>query len=337
MTRTNESRIAGLDALRGIAALAVVLFHFTNKHADLPGLAMPAWGSWFRYGHHGVELFFVISGYVMLMSVERAATPWRFIVGRFERLMPTFWAGTTITFLAILALGLGPRAVSVSDWLVGLTMQTEALNLVFRRDPPWRIVDGVYWTLTVEWFFYFLIFGVRLIGGIGREKVWCVLWIATIVLLSKLDGPWIIQALLGAKWAPYLATGVVIARMQQGKISRSLGSVILLGFGICAGVVSGAEAWWIWVIATAAVAWATSNGNSALALRPLLWLGGISYPLYLIHQNVGLSVLNRMQQKGIAWEASFGVAIVSTFAIAWILHETVELKVANWIKQRRSR
>ena len=92
-------RLLELDALRGLAALAVVLFHYTVyygktvDHADNP---------WFRfsYGHYGVMLFFMISGFVILMTLDRTKTVWDFAVARFCRLYPVYWAAMLFDFHA---------------------------------------------------------------------------------------------------------------------------------------------------------------------------------------------------------------------------------------------
>ena len=82
-----EGRLQELDALRGLAALVVVLFHYTSRydvvfgHNSAPLVSAP-------WGHFGVNLFFGISGFVIFMTLGRTQTPADFIVSRFSRLYP---------------------------------------------------------------------------------------------------------------------------------------------------------------------------------------------------------------------------------------------------------
>ena len=85
------SRYKELDALRGIAALIVVLFHFTmeREQAKLG----------FELGVTGVDLFFIISGFVIYMTINKVSTTLEFVINRFTRLFPVYWSCVTFTFL----------------------------------------------------------------------------------------------------------------------------------------------------------------------------------------------------------------------------------------------
>src|SRR4030095_2287642 len=88
-------RIGELDALRGLAALAVMIFHYTGHygknvgHVDRPLLEL-------ALGNYGVQLFFMISGFVIFMTIEKTRTAMDFVVTRFSRLYPAYWASLLI-------------------------------------------------------------------------------------------------------------------------------------------------------------------------------------------------------------------------------------------------
>ena len=84
-----SGRVLELDALRGLAALAVVFYHYTTRFDQLFGHTFPLpWSvSW---GHYGVDLFFMLSGFVILMTLERTSDSWKFAWGRFSRLYPAY-------------------------------------------------------------------------------------------------------------------------------------------------------------------------------------------------------------------------------------------------------
>jgi len=94
-------RLVGLDVLRGFAAVAVMLHHHGQYYDELyPGRA-PLSVNFFD-GHFGVELFFIISGFVILMTIERKATVWAFAVARAARLMPCFLAALALATVILI-------------------------------------------------------------------------------------------------------------------------------------------------------------------------------------------------------------------------------------------
>src|SRR2546430_2652712 len=98
MIAGGKPRFAELDLLRGVAALWVVLFHYTTQYSrlyvpdrrDLLGFEFPD-------GTLGVYLFFMISGFVIFMTLHRSERPLDFVVSRFARLYPAYWAGIVLT------------------------------------------------------------------------------------------------------------------------------------------------------------------------------------------------------------------------------------------------
>lgn len=97
--KQNEERLLELDALRGLAAVYVLIFHFICSYQQSLGAKAFELSRFFS-GIYGVQLFFIISGYVIFMSLDRIARPLDFIVSRFSRLFPAYWAAVIIaTFL----------------------------------------------------------------------------------------------------------------------------------------------------------------------------------------------------------------------------------------------
>src|SRR4051812_43792526 len=101
-----KKHFVSIDALRGIAALLVMVFHFEellyfappDRHPSLDAL-------WAHYGLLGVELFFTISGFVILMSVEGAKSVAHFAVGRIARLYPAYWASVLVMGIYLFEFG----------------------------------------------------------------------------------------------------------------------------------------------------------------------------------------------------------------------------------------
>src|SRR3954471_5447882 len=102
------ARLVELDALRGVAVLLVVAFHYTARFAE----AYPAAGAGapdFSFGAYGVHLFFIISGFVIIMTVDRSERAADFVVARFSRLFPAYWTAILITSAVLWLPGRGAR------------------------------------------------------------------------------------------------------------------------------------------------------------------------------------------------------------------------------------
>ena len=151
-----QTRLAELDALRGLAALSVVFYHFTTWYNNKFIMHIhPLFSFWF--GYCGVHLFFMISGFVIFMTLEKTAKPFDFIVSRFSRLYPAYWA--VILFNLILISPIDPR-----QFILNATMLS-----------PWlhsKYVCGAFWTLSVELAFYICILFLFITRTLKYIEIW---------------------------------------------------------------------------------------------------------------------------------------------------------------------
>ena len=191
MTAPAPVRLAWLDALRGYAALVVVLFHLSPQVLG-PDRHLAVM-RWIDLGKYGVMLFFLISGYVIPMSLERHGSLRRFWIGRLCRIYPAYLA--TIALVAVLvALGLlrwpaSLRAETVTGVLAHATMMPDLLGL--------RGVVRVFWTLSYEMTFYLLVAGL-FAWRLHRHSAW---WAGGLALTALLAGPVLPDDLLGGTFA----------------------------------------------------------------------------------------------------------------------------------------
>jgi peptidoglycan/LPS O-acetylase OafA/YrhL len=158
------SRIRELDSLRGIAAVAVALFHLAYWYGNPPP------DRWlFLWGHYGVELFFLISGFVIFMTLERSKSVYDFAVSRVARLYPAYWVAVALT--SIVAYAAFPRwdsaPPSFGVVLVNLTM----LQRFFMVGE----IDKSYWTLAIELSFYVAIAAAFKARLMSRIEVPCII------------------------------------------------------------------------------------------------------------------------------------------------------------------
>ena len=167
------AKLDGIEAGRGLAASAVVLYH-TARHLDKI-YGMPTLMSAFRFGHAGVDLFFVISGLIILYVHYRdVGAPRRlghYVGRRFTRVMPTYWVALAITVL--LAIEGGHALPSVADiaWSVSLLPSNRGLLL------------DIAWTLRFELVFYAVFCALILnrTAGIAVMALWLSLIVAVFI------------------------------------------------------------------------------------------------------------------------------------------------------------
>jgi peptidoglycan/LPS O-acetylase OafA/YrhL len=323
------SRIVDLDALRGLAALAVVLFHYTTRYGELYGHrgALPFALPW---GHFGVQLFFGISGFVIFMTLERTRTLADFAVSRFSRLYPAYWAAMLLTGAVVLVAGMSELALSPSAFAANATMLQSFASL--------PSVDGVYWTLSVELAFYVAMALLWRLGLLGRIEPLLIAWMSLHWIwtfaprLIGVEPSWLLGALLLQQHIAFFAIGIAAYRLRAGADRRWVAAVILTALATvlaCDGFVHAEVA----AIAATLIAVAL-RGLPVLRFPPLVWLGAISYSLYLLHQYIGFALLGRLEGAGLTPGPAILVTLAAILLIASAVTLTVERPALGAIRSR---
>ena len=156
----NANRISSFDGLRGIAVVIVVLFHCFYMLSPTHYLDENIIGNISKYGWLGVELFFIISGFVISFTLYKYNNVKSFCIARFARLYPTYWAA--IIFSSILYF-FQYRHIDLSKYFINFLMFHGLLNL-----PD---VSDVFWTLSVELLFYAIAAAIFYFGYFIKNKV----------------------------------------------------------------------------------------------------------------------------------------------------------------------
>lgn len=355
--KTQQREIVGIDLLRFAAAFMVMSFHLgfwgcaspqsrTNSllqvHACFPALA-----PWASAGWVGVEIFFVISGFVIAWSAQNASAL-SFVRRRFLRLAPAAWICATLTLFAALA------CTGTAHELARAYMRT----LVFYPTAPW--VDDAYWTLDVEIAFYAIVAAVLAFG----RRAWITPVIAGVGAASA--SFWILRAAVGAAGLSSLST--LFDRAAQSRYSELAliqhGCFFCIGAIFCAGMgarlpraflavalycgVGGAleiaasaahkseltgyvqsipASIAIWLLAVGAIA--ASIRFSEAASRPswLAWarrIGLMTYPLYLLHSVIGSITMQTLIRSGSSDSEALALAIALLVALAFLVSEFLE-------------
>jgi peptidoglycan/LPS O-acetylase OafA/YrhL len=327
------SRVPEIDALRGVAAMAVVLFHYTTRFNELfGGQAELGWE--FRHGQYGVNLFFIISGFVIFMTLQRTSRPMDFVVSRFSRLFPAYWVAIALTFAITHLLGLPQKLVTLPE-AAGNAIMVHGLFHIPH-------VDGVYWTLEVELLFYvgmFLLYRTGRLHQIERALFALLGLRVAYFLLERYAGislPWIAFRLLILQYLPWFAIGIAIyMRLHPMTPQDSRKSTTIAIAAVVTLLL--AESPWLGLLACllGLCVHLAATGRLPILRHPILvWLGGISYPLYLLHENIGWSIELRVLASGLSLPFAILGALAFTLALSHLLSKGVERPAMKWIRSR---
>ena len=330
-------RLPGLDGLRGIAAMSVVLFHYTAWDPYLrtgqyggPGLLF-----WFPYGCLGVELFFIISGFVIFMTLERTTSLAEFTAARFARLYPAFLACMLTSLALILLFRWGQVPIDARLIVANLTMIPQSFGALY--------VDGSYWSLRFELEFYLLAGLTCLVLRCRAPEVPCAIWLAGELLLRGIGMmPMnIVMKATHTSFAHLFVIGIMLYRLRAGQATKLTLPLLLLaisiGFfgrywseapisGAAYGAVTAGFAGLVWI--------ATTSYGQFLSVAPLRFLGRISYPLYLIHGAAGSELVARLETMGWNPNVAVLVTIAAAIGLAWAISTFVEWPAQRWLRTR---
>lgn len=333
----SPTRLAELDALRGVAVLMVLAFHYTTRFGQL--FPEAAWGQ-FLFGAYGVHLFFVISGFVIIMTLDRSERPLDFLVARFSRLYPAFWTAVLLTSLFLWLAGGPVEPPGLRQIAVNFTMLHEFFGV--------PAVDGVYWTLEVELLFYAMALAVFWTGMLSRVHWVIAGWLAVSALFYSplwaahiagrpLSG--LAVRLLILEYAPFFAIGILFYRIyrRQGAAAWNYGliaaalAMILAKWPLTVGLMI--------VGACAVLAKLAHGGLPMLRFAPLVFFGTISYSLYLVHQKIGHAVLIALAREG--WSPGSRVASATLLSVAlatavtFLVERPAMQAIRRWYRARR--
>jgi peptidoglycan/LPS O-acetylase OafA/YrhL len=356
----SAARYRFIDALRGLAAVAVVGFHAkAGHHIDALCHAMPPFASTLLgRGDLGVEVFFVVSGFVLAHSMADADVDLRY-VGRFllrrqVRLDPPYWA----SMLLVVALGALSNRIVPGKAFVPPGPGRVLAHVFYLQDllgvAP---LNSIYWTLCIEIQFYLAFALMMLLATALRRRglsVDSAFYAVTLPAVAVSDlwplglAPFEVRGLFVPHFHLFVAGvtvwwAVVPRRGDRRAAGFAVGSLALLGIaaGARGDVALGAGA------ATAGailVAGTLGKLTTWLSARPLQFLGAISYSLYLVHNPVTGALFRagyRLTGDTVALEAMWmGLVLGLCAALAYVFHRVVErpsLALSRKIAPRRER
>jgi len=342
------SRLAVLDGLRAVAILLVVGFHYGVRWAP-PWTRDASWlpyGEMFtdvwilKYGRSHACFFFLLSGFVILLTLERCSGVADFWRKRLARLWPGLIVCASLTTLALLAWG--PRQWlkdPVSFVLSVLMIDPEVLQPHFpHTDLGW--IDGAYWTLAVEARFYLLASLVFLAPRKAFLPAWLALQAVSFLFawpplarLGLADGA---HKVLMPIYLPYFTLGICLFEIFR---SGRWAGLPLLGALAAAAMIGVNALWWTrfphedplgrfavnagW-IALFVLFVVNSPLVRPLAFRPLAQLGEASYALFLLHEAAGMALTFALAGLGFPPLLNLATVVAVMIAASLVIYHFVE-------------
>jgi len=294
------NRVNEVDLLRFLAALAVVFFHYTFRGYaadDMSVMPYPLLAPVAKYGYLGVQLFFLISGFVILMTASSGGAR-SFVVSRIVRLYPAFWVCCTITFIVTIFIGEPQYSIKIWQYLINMSMLSGFLNV--------PAVDGAYWSLFIEIQFYALVVIVLLLNRIHQAELILVAWLLCTIFLEAIPIGKLRYLLIVDYSAFFIAGAMLYLIWSKGITLVRAGAVFAAWVLAVAGSLKAlphmekhynTEMSGYVVITIVSLFFLTMilismKCTGVIGRTRYLVIGALTYPLYLLHQNVGFMIFN---------------------------------------------
>lgn len=325
-----KGRFSELDSMRGIAAIMVVLYHYSTWHIQSEGYSSTVPYFIFEAGRYGVHLFFMISGFVIFLTLNRTRNIVDFIVLRFARLYPAYWVAVPLIFISSSYFSLPGREVSISSFVFNFTMLQGWFGV--------RHVDGVFWTLSVELVFYVIMASFFYFNKLNKINVFSFWWLFLIFLSNHLESTQMITLNKYVKLFTLMEYGsLFIMGIMFYKILNEKGLVpyLLVCLAYLVDVYIRPDSAVLISVYFVVFFLFVSGALAILRFKLLVFLGSISYSLYLIHQNIGYLVIHGLESYGLANSISaLLVPLFVSIGLATLITTMVEKPALLFIKNR---
>ena len=339
LTKTSKNRESELDALRGIAAVLVLLFHYSG----LPGFDL----SFLLTGVTGVDLFFIISGYVIFMTLNKTTRAKEFIVSRLSRLYPSYLAAMLIVVL--MTVYISHEKFPSAILLAGNVTMMQPFFMV-----PY--LDDVYWTLTVELQFYILMLLLFVFGKLQKiELIGIVLVLAILAYhLVSLSYSTTSKAYIWPhSFLPLIShfqlfvAGIFFYKIKNSgsSIYRHAAIVICFVSSIILFPHAGKSHYFIGIVNYTAMLLMyfaafylfIFGSLKFIAIKPLLFLGSISYCIYLIHLTPGYILFNVLTES-FQWHRAVSTlfTIACVIGVATLVTYAIERPIIRFLRKKFS-
>ncbi|AXL90567.1 acyltransferase [Streptomyces sp. CB09001] len=351
--RSTKGRLRALDGLRLVAALMVAAYHYGGRGGDVttawgssPKFQFPTLHSLFAYGCLGVQVFFVISGFVICMS-GWGRSPRSFFASRASRLLPAYWVAVVLVTAVFALPVVAYEAVSPSEGLLNLTLLHQPLGA--------DRVLGVDWTLWAEIRFYALFALCVVLPGASRRRVilFCACWTLGAAIAQAAEEP-LLDLVLMPQYAPFFIGGIGLYLVHRDRRDAYAWGIVAVSWLI--GQYWAVQDLWrppspdafanrtsfgIILIVTLGFALVAVIALGWLHWADWRWLtvaGALTYPFYLVHEHLGWVVIEALHQDlGVPSYATFLLTVAAMLVLARLLNRYVENTLTPRLRNALSR
>lgn len=344
----SRPRLYVLDGMRLLAALSVMSFHLIGKPVGWeqtwhgrPDKLMPGLHGVTIYGWIGVELFFLISGFVICMSCW-GKRPQDFFISRVIRLYPAYWTAIAITSAVVLTIGYSFSTVK------DLTPRNIMVNATMLPSPLGApLVDPSYWTLWVEMLFYVLFAAVVAMGLTYRRVVaFCAIWTLAAAIAPSVSFP-LLSTLVQPTYAPLFVVSITMYLMYRFGQNLLLWGMLGFSFLLAQYQLQGTVDMYQMYLPEH-ISWSVAAGLLALCFLLVLaaalgwfnwikwrWLtvvSSLTYPLYLLHQEIGTTMICRLRQSLQPYTV-LAIVVPTVLLLAYLVHRLAERPLSRLMKK----
>ncbi len=275
-----------IEALRGIIMFMIMFYHYTCRFESLYGIETIGFFSLNQWGEIGVGCFFVISGYFMIPRNLSEYHIKDYLRKKIIRLYPAYLLCMTVTYLSISIFGLEGRETDFKEYLLNVIMLNGFIGVDY--------VDGAHWYLTYLLLFYIII-SIFLKAGFCKKQmiiIWTIINVVLKISVNFIPQFSLLYKLSGGKYLSFVAIGILLGEVLHNDKEESRWKFFLFFFMIISiltdyGIITTGGILFFLLFYVLAV----KNKLSILNRQVFIKLGGISYIVYLLHQNIGYQIL----------------------------------------------
>lgn len=352
--QNRQHRIQYLDGLRGIAIFFVILFHSFSRWPNVVPygkeyIQVP----FFEHGWLGVQLFFMISGYVIFMSLQKSQNFPEFMIRRWIRLFPAMLICSFIIFFTASFFVERPAGTPVlRDLLPGLTFIEPYWWQVILGSPQGEL-EGAFWSLYVEIKLYLVAGTLYFLIG-GQRMIWVLVGMFLVgtgmLFFDQLfnENGWsqakVLLNILSGRPCGWFAAGALFYRYHnEGKQWLIVAAIIIaLASALAQGKTEWGQMLYHWDIAIAGIIivllFTTASLNDrvkkVLSNKVFLVIGFVSYPLYLMHENMMVSLIVKTENV-MPWIPSLLIPVLPVMfvgGVAWLVATYLEPPIRTRLK-----
>ncbi len=332
--KNNYSRENYIDSLRGIAILFVVIFHYTYHYS---GEYLHRTEDWSfdiaKYGWSGVDIFFIVSGYCIGMTITKTISFFEFVIRRFARLYPGYLIAGLITLVFYSFFDLPGREVG---WFTGF------MNLIFANFLPglnFQYIDGIYWALIVEIKFY-LFFGLVYFISKDLKKsifIWFIICVFGNSILFYDNGTYIFFTSIFPH-ANLFLLGLTAFHFKKLSILSKL--LIFLFSFLSLFVNERYMDFEFYFMSLLIIVFLALYKKLNFGLKIMPYIGLISYTWYLTHNAIGIILIRELNKLNLESVSTY-IAILFTLGLSIIIYTLIEKRskkiILNFYKKTQTR